>query len=302
MLFDYRHGRKLSALGFCSGAVAALVAITPASGYVAPWASIVIGFSAGLFCNMCCHLKHILGYDDALDVFGTHGMGGFLGNILTGIFAQQWVARLDGGKIDGGWVDGNWIQVPKQLAGSAAGAAWSFCWTAVIVLVMQLIPCLALRLNTEDQELGADLAEMGEVAYTVNDALKAAKRRLSSFGASSKKDHAPKPPRARFEPRIAKDDEQPKEGSLAIHNKSPTHVNPPVNALNNQYHNEFPLKNLSSGLSPTKPPAFSDKGYPEHDSFPSNRSPASDYTYSPERSHTDNGFHPTHGVLSLQIE
>jgi Amt family ammonium transporter len=180
ILFDYRHGRKLSALGFCSGAVAALVAITPGSGFVAPWAAIIIGFLAGLICNLGCHLKHILGYDDALDVFGTHGLGGFLGNILTGIFAQQWIARLDDSTIDGGWLDGNWIQVPKQLCGSVCGALWSFTITFLLVFIMDKIPFIHLRLKEEDQELGVDLAEMGEVAYTMTDVVKGAARRLSS--------------------------------------------------------------------------------------------------------------------------
>jgi Amt family ammonium transporter len=181
ILFDYRHGRKLSALGFCSGAVAALVAITPGSGFVAPWAAIVIGFLAGLVCNLGCHLKHVLGYDDALDVFGTHGLGGFLGNILTGIFAQKWIVTLDdSAPIDGGWVDGHWMQVPYQLCGSVVGATWSFVITFLLVFIMDKIPFIHLRLKDEDQEVGVDLAEMGEVAYTMTDVVKGAARRLSS--------------------------------------------------------------------------------------------------------------------------
>lgn len=125
-------------------------------------------------------MKHVLGYDDALDVFGTHGMGGFMGNILTGIFAQQWVARLDGQEIPGGWVDGNWIQVPLQLCGSVVGAAWSFFWTFLIVFVMDKLPFVHLRMKESDQEIGVDLAEMGEVAYTIPDIVKAAGRRISN--------------------------------------------------------------------------------------------------------------------------
>lgn len=166
VFFDYRHEKKLSGLGFCCGAVAGLVGITPGSGFVAPWASIIIGFVIGLACNLGCHLKHRLGYDDALDVFGTHGLGGFFGNILCGIFAQKWIADLDNTKIKGGWCDGHWMQVPYQLAGSLAGASWSFVITFAIVFVMQKIPGCGIRMKQEDEEMGADLAEMGETDWT----------------------------------------------------------------------------------------------------------------------------------------
>ncbi|KAF9579211.1 hypothetical protein BGW38_004619, partial [Lunasporangiospora selenospora] len=109
VLIDFRHERKLSVLGFCSGA-------------------------------------HHLKYDDAFDVFAVHGVGGIIGNILTGIFAQSWVAALDGTtEIKGGWLDRNWIQVAYQLADSAAGLAWSFTVTFLILFIMNKIPGLALR-------------------------------------------------------------------------------------------------------------------------------------------------------------
>lgn len=169
MLFDYRHEKKLSGLGFCCGSVAGLVGITPGSGFVAPWAALIIGFLSSITCNLGCRLKHHLGYDDALDVFGTHGLGGLFGNILVGIFAQKWVAELDGQKIKGGWVDGHWMQVPLQMAGSFAGAAWSFVLTFAILMILRHIPFLSLRLNPEDEELGMDLAVMGETAISVVD-------------------------------------------------------------------------------------------------------------------------------------
>lgn len=168
VFFDYRHEKKLSGLGFCCGAVAGLVGITPGSGFVAPWAAILIGFIIGLGCNLGCHIKHLLGYDDALDVFGTHGLGGFFGNILCGIFAQKWVAELDGQAINGGWLDKHWMQVPYQMAGSVAGAAWSFCITFVVVFAMQKLPGCALRMKQSDEEIGADLAEMGEVDWRIS--------------------------------------------------------------------------------------------------------------------------------------
>lgn len=153
----------MSGLDFCCGAIAGLAAITPGSGFVAPWSSVIVGFTNGILCNLGCRLKHLLGIDDALDTFGVHGIGGFYGNIVAGIFAQKWIAELDGMKIEGGWVDGNWMQVPYQLAGSFAGAGWSFFLTYGLVFVMQKIPFLRLRLSIEE-ELTGDMAEMGEGA------------------------------------------------------------------------------------------------------------------------------------------
>lgn len=114
VLLDYRHEKKYSALGFCVGAVAGLVCCTPACGFIGPASSIVFGVVGAFACNMALYLKHILKYDDALDVFAVHGVGGIVGNLLTGIFAQRKYA----GDIEGGWLDGNWMQIVYQLAGS----------------------------------------------------------------------------------------------------------------------------------------------------------------------------------------
>lgn len=169
IFFEYFQKRKLSGLDFCCGAIAGLAAITPGSGFVAPWASLIIGFSSALIANGGCKMKHYLGIDDALDTFAVHGIGGFYGNVITGVFAQKWIGELDGTKIAGGWVEGNWMQVPYQLAGSFAAAVWSFCWTCAIVFTMQKIPGLHLRMNPEEELLGDsngrrsnDTAEMGE--------------------------------------------------------------------------------------------------------------------------------------------
>ncbi|KAJ3206657.1 hypothetical protein HDU67_008032 [Dinochytrium kinnereticum] len=164
-LFDYFFSGKLSGLGFCSGAVSALVAVTPSAGFVAPWAAIIIGFSAGIFCNLACRVKGFFGFDDSLDAWGVHGVGGFVGNILTGIFAQKWVAALDGSVIQGGAVDGNWKQIGYQLAGSTVIAVYSFVFTYIVLTAMNFIPGLRLRPSEDDEILGGDLGEMGEVAY-----------------------------------------------------------------------------------------------------------------------------------------
>jgi ammonium transporter, Amt family len=89
VLFDYVVTKKISAVSFCSGVVAGLVVITPASGFVSPWGSFVMGVIGGITVNLCCKLKDKLGYDDTLDAFGIHGMGGIIGCLLTGIFHQK---------------------------------------------------------------------------------------------------------------------------------------------------------------------------------------------------------------------
>jgi Amt family ammonium transporter len=166
MLIDYRIERKFSALGFCSGAVAGLVAITPASGYVGPGPAVAIGFLGACACNFAVHLKHWLHYDDVADVFAVHGVGGYLGSILTGIFAEAYIANLDGTTvIEGGWMNHHWIQLGYQLAEATAGAAYSFFVTYSILFIMNKIPGLSLRVDRESELQGLDVTEIGEMAY-----------------------------------------------------------------------------------------------------------------------------------------
>ncbi|KAJ3537760.1 hypothetical protein NMY22_g5452 [Coprinellus aureogranulatus] len=166
MLLDYRIERKWSAVGFCSGAISGLVAITPASGYVGAPAAVLFGVLGGALCNFATQLKFVLGYDDALDIFATHGVGGIVGNLLTGLFAQASVAGFDGfTEIPGGWLDHHYIQLAHQLADSVAGFAYSFVVTTIILWVMHFIPGLRLRASEEAEILGIDDAEMGEFAY-----------------------------------------------------------------------------------------------------------------------------------------
>ncbi|CAG8610991.1 14167_t:CDS:2 [Dentiscutata erythropus] len=121
-LLDFRLEKKLSALGFCSGAVAGLVSITPGSGYVDYPSAVVFGFLGGFACNMAVRLKHVFNYDDALDVFAVHAVGGFVGNILTGIFANESIIKMiDPTLTGGGWINKNWMQVAYQLSDSVAG-------------------------------------------------------------------------------------------------------------------------------------------------------------------------------------
>ncbi|KAJ7769466.1 ammonium transporter [Mycena metata] len=166
MFWDWRLERKWSAVGFCSGAIAGLVAITPASGFVGVPASVLFGFMAGTVCNFATQLKFLFGYDDTLDIFASHAIGGIVGNLLTGLFAQSRVAFYDGATvIPGGWLDHHYIQLAYQLADSVAALSYSFVMTTIILWIMHFIPTLRLRASEESELLGIDDAEMGEYAY-----------------------------------------------------------------------------------------------------------------------------------------
>ncbi|KAI0139466.1 ammonium transporter [Hypoxylon sp. NC0597] len=165
-LLDYRLEKKWSVVGFCSGAIAGLVAITPAAGFVTPWAAVVFGIVGSIGCNFATKLKFIMGVDEALDIFAVHGIGGIIGNLLTGIFAADYIAALDGfTSIPGGWINHNYIQLAYQIADCCAGFSYSFVLTCIILFLMNLIPGLSLRVSVEKEELGVDDDQLGEFAY-----------------------------------------------------------------------------------------------------------------------------------------
>jgi Amt family ammonium transporter len=125
---------KPSALGAISGAVAGLVAITPAAGFVAPMPALVIGFVAGFFCYwMVTKVKALFGYDDSLDAFGVHGAGGTIGALLTGVFAQSAINPIFGAGKPVGGLDGHWAQLGNQLAGILL--AWTFALVGTLILL-----------------------------------------------------------------------------------------------------------------------------------------------------------------------
>ncbi|KAG2127116.1 ammonium transporter AmtB-like domain-containing protein [Suillus clintonianus] len=166
MFWDYRLERKWSVVGFCSGAISGLVAITPGSGFVGSPAAVLFGFMAGTVCNFATQLKFYFKYDDTLDIFASHAIGGIVGNVLTGLFAQASIAGADGiTTIPGGWLDHNYRQLGIQLADSVSGLAYSFVMTTIILWIMHYIPGLCLRCDEETEILGVDDAEMGEFAY-----------------------------------------------------------------------------------------------------------------------------------------
>ncbi|MCJ1475903.1 ammonium transporter Amt1 [Lambiella insularis] len=165
-ILDYRLEKRWSAVGFCSGVVSGLVAITPGSGFVPAWAAIVFGVVGGACCNHATKLKYHLRIDDALDIFAVHTIGGLVGNICTGFFAADYIAHLDGTTvIKGGWLNRHWIQMAYQLADSVTGFGYSFAGTLLILLVINVIPGLQLRASEEAEVVGIDEIEIGEYAY-----------------------------------------------------------------------------------------------------------------------------------------
>lgn len=171
MFVDYfRTGGKWSAVGLCTGAIAGLVGITPAAGYVPVYTAPIFGVVPAILCNFAVDLKDILQIDDGMDVFSLHGIGGFTGSFLTGIFAADYIAATDGSTvIAGGWMNHHWKQLGYQLAGSCSIGAYSFVVTGIILLIMNRIPWLKLRLDEDEELLGVDLAEIGEYAYYEED-------------------------------------------------------------------------------------------------------------------------------------
>ncbi|ACJ00116.1 ammonia transporter [Rhodospirillum centenum SW] len=160
LLTEWAVKRKPSVLGIISGAVAGLVAITPASGFVDPVGALVIGLVAGVICYIASTgLKKLLGYDDSLDVFGVHGVGGIIGAVLTGVFARQAI----GGDAAVGLIDGNLGQVWTQIWGIGATILWSAVGTAVILLITRLI--VGLRVDEEAERDGLDIALHGEAVH-----------------------------------------------------------------------------------------------------------------------------------------
>ena len=159
-----------SALGAISGAVAGLVAITPASGFVTPMSALIVGLTAGIGCFlMVTFVKGLFGYDDALDAFGVHGAGGTIGALLTGVFATQAINPVfhdgQGRPLPVGWLDGNTSQIGYQLVGIAM--AWAFALVGTIVILKITDVVVGVRASEEQEIEGLDLTEHGEEAYNL---------------------------------------------------------------------------------------------------------------------------------------
>jgi ammonium transporter, Amt family len=158
MTVEWFHRRKPSGVGLATGAVAGLAAITPASGYVPPWAALVVGAAAGLLCYVAVQLKYRLRYDDALDVVGVHMVAGAIGVLLTGAFASL--------AVNPAGVAAGLPQFGRQAALVGVGLAFPFLMTMGILRLVDRV--IGLRVDPDDQALGLDLAEYGETGYMLD--------------------------------------------------------------------------------------------------------------------------------------
>jgi len=159
MIAEWMRTGKPTMLGAASGAVAGLVAITPASGFVTPLAAVVIGLAAGVVCYSACLLKPMFGYDDSLDVVGVHGVGGILGAILTGIFASKAVNSAG----NDGLLYGNPSLLVTQLIAVGITIVFAAAGSAIILMVIKAI--VGLRVTEREELQGLDLSQHSESAY-----------------------------------------------------------------------------------------------------------------------------------------
>jgi ammonium transporter, Amt family len=155
MFIEWAFRRKPSGVGIASGAVAGLAAITPAAGYVPTWAALVIGGAAGLLCYLAVGLKSRLRYDDALDVVGVHMVGGFIGVILTGVFASL--------VVNAAGAAGGILQLGRQAVLALAALVFPFIMTWIILWITE--KTVGLRVSDADQDSGLDMSEHAEVGY-----------------------------------------------------------------------------------------------------------------------------------------
>lgn len=162
-------------LGAASGAVAGLVAITPACGFVSPMGSIAIGFAAGIVCALAVGLKNKFGFDDALDVVGVHLVGGVLGALLIGLFATK---MTNGAGANGAFYKGGWTLMGHQVVAVAAVVAYSFIATYILAQILN--KTIGLRVDEEAEQSGLDLSQHAETAYE-NASYSDGSRFLSNF-------------------------------------------------------------------------------------------------------------------------
>ncbi|KAG8748091.1 hypothetical protein FRC10_008824 [Ceratobasidium sp. 414] len=158
-LLDFRLERKFTMVGFCSGTIAGLVAATPASGFIPPWGSVVLGIVTGAVL-----VKYLIGIDDALDLFAEHAVGGILGLLANGLFADGEIIALDGVNIGvpGGWIRHNYKQLYIQFAYVCATCGYVFVMTAILAKLVDICPGLGLRATEQGEILGMDDDQIGE--------------------------------------------------------------------------------------------------------------------------------------------
>jgi len=164
-LAEARKDRKATTLGVASGAVAGLVAITPASGFVGPMGAIAIGLLGGFICSWAVGLKFRLGYDDSLDVVGVHMVGGLVGALATGIFATSAISGLDPSAGDGLLAGGGLALLGKQVV--AVGVTLAFSFVATMIIAKAVEATIGLRVSDDEEITGLDLSQHSEVGYSL---------------------------------------------------------------------------------------------------------------------------------------
>ncbi|OJD23644.1 hypothetical protein ACJ73_05004 [Blastomyces percursus] len=168
VLLDWRLARKLSMVGWCSGAISGLVAATPASGFIPPWASVILGIVTGVVANYSTKIKYWILIDDSMDIFAEHGVAGIVGLIFNAFFASDAIVGLDGvntGMGMGGWLIGNYKLLYIQIAYIFAASAYSFVVSALVAYSINAIPGLKLRASEQVELFGMDDDQLGEFAY-----------------------------------------------------------------------------------------------------------------------------------------
>ena len=163
-LASWQFGGKPSVVGAAAGAVAGLVAVTPASGYVMPMEAIIIGGVAGVLCYGAVRLRAKIGFDDSLDVVGVHGVGGMWGALATGIFANSAVSGIPYAE---GIMQGEWGRFTDALIGIGVIGAYSFIVTFILLKLLDVT--MGIRVSEDEEELGLDLTQHGERGYTTDE-------------------------------------------------------------------------------------------------------------------------------------
>ncbi|KAF2265960.1 ammonium transporter [Lojkania enalia] len=165
VLLEYSFNRKFSIIGFCSGIISGLVGITPACGFIPVYTATLVGALTSCCAFFAVKYKHVIGVDEGLDIFAIHGVGGFVGDIMTGFFAASWVPALDGASTtyEGGWYSHNWKQMGYQLAAACTCALWSFVISLILLFIIDHIPGMHLRASEEDEIRGLDFKYFHDV-------------------------------------------------------------------------------------------------------------------------------------------
>ncbi|MDD3010354.1 MAG: ammonium transporter [Bacteroidales bacterium] len=163
LIIEWSRDRKPKFVGLLTGAVAGLATITPAAGFVPLWAAMLIGIVAGAVCYIAVQFKNKLGWDDALDVWGVHGVGGFIGTIMLGIFASSAIHGQSGG------IEGDWAFFWKETLAVAIAAIYAFLFTYLMLIIINLIT--PVKVDEVTEENGLDEALHGEKAYDHDGAL-----------------------------------------------------------------------------------------------------------------------------------